>query len=639
MSALSIQPTYPIFTDIDGQPLEDGFVWIGQANLDPQVNPINVFWDTGLVIPASQPIRTLGGYPSNSGTPARLYVNNNSYSIRVMNKKGSVVYSAPTTTERYNEGVVSTVTAHQVVYDPAGAGAVATTVQDVLRKTVSVKDFGAIGEGNQALYPTNYQTDIGGSSMTTITQQTADGIAINKAIVHLRSIGGGALYFPKGVYRTWAYLEPIDFPCRIYGDGIDLSIVKNCDMSPTNTNSYGIFNCGGTTPISIEFMDMTLDGNATVRAKPTSEFRSYPIAFYGKVNGKVTRIKSINSPIDCFYTSYENAVTSSMQVSDCTLDNSFRNTVALVAGWNQTFVNCSISGGGQVQGGTNPRYCLDIEPNLGTLPIKKLAFSNCHFFNAVNVIAGGVWCEALFSNCTFDAYGSNVVGYPWAFNFGQCQVELTGCKINGKDGELRGQAVHYYSKTAGGAYETDQYLKIVGCSFYGCGFKGIGVRSLLKDCLFMNSRYPVIYESASTGRHEISVENVTLINVIDVFNVGAGTTSSFAVKNTTEGPVIIDGLNIVVDPDSLPSTPSFSTGYAYGIYLSATGLSSAEIKASNLHMSGFYQKYPVATGQALNASNFRDWGSPTLPPANTAGQTAGPGAIYYANCTMYGNNP
>ena len=44
MSALSIQPTYPIFTDIDGQPLEDGYVWIGTANLDPQTNPINVYW-------------------------------------------------------------------------------------------------------------------------------------------------------------------------------------------------------------------------------------------------------------------------------------------------------------------------------------------------------------------------------------------------------------------------------------------------------------------------------------------------------------------------------------------------------------------------------------------------------------------
>jgi hypothetical protein len=105
MSALSIQPTYPIFTDIDGQPLEDGFVWIGTANLDPQVNPINVYWDAALTIPAAQPIRTLAGYPANSGTPARLYVNSD-YSIRVMNKNGSVVYSAPAATERYNGSVV-----------------------------------------------------------------------------------------------------------------------------------------------------------------------------------------------------------------------------------------------------------------------------------------------------------------------------------------------------------------------------------------------------------------------------------------------------------------------------------------------------------------------------------------------------
>jgi hypothetical protein len=105
MSALSIQPVYPIFTDIDGQPLEAGYVWIGQANLDPQVNPINAFWDAALTIPAGQPIRTLGGYPSNSGTPARLYVNSD-YSIRVMNKNGSTVYSAPTATERYNGAVV-----------------------------------------------------------------------------------------------------------------------------------------------------------------------------------------------------------------------------------------------------------------------------------------------------------------------------------------------------------------------------------------------------------------------------------------------------------------------------------------------------------------------------------------------------
>ena len=146
MSALSIQPTYPIFTDIDGQPLEDGYVWIGTANLDPQTNPINVYWDAALTLPAAQPIRTLAGYPSNSGTPARLYVNSD-YSIRVMNKNGSSVYSAPAATERYSDVVVSGVNAEDVIYDPPFLSGVQTNVEAKLAQTVSVKDFGAVGDG------------------------------------------------------------------------------------------------------------------------------------------------------------------------------------------------------------------------------------------------------------------------------------------------------------------------------------------------------------------------------------------------------------------------------------------------------------------------------------------------------------
>ena len=154
MSALSIQPTYPIFTDIDGQPLEDGYVWIGTANLDPQTNPIQVYWDAALTLPASQPIRTLAGYPANSGTPARLYVNSD-YSIRVMNKDGSVVYSAPAATERYSNVVVNGV------------------------RAISVKDapYNAVGDG--------------------ITDDTA---AIQNAINYVNSIGGGELFFPAGAY-------------------------------------------------------------------------------------------------------------------------------------------------------------------------------------------------------------------------------------------------------------------------------------------------------------------------------------------------------------------------------------------------------------------------------------------------------
>lgn len=140
MSALSIQPTYPIFTDIDGQPLEDGFVWIGGANLAPIGNPISVYWDAAMTIPATQPIRTRGGYPMNSGTPARLYVGTD-YSIQVQNKNGSVVYSAPTATERYNEVVIGGIDASNVITTIGYTGGVQRTQQDVNDERVCVFDF------------------------------------------------------------------------------------------------------------------------------------------------------------------------------------------------------------------------------------------------------------------------------------------------------------------------------------------------------------------------------------------------------------------------------------------------------------------------------------------------------------------
>lgn len=146
MSALSIQPTYPIFTETDGQPLEDGYIWIGTANLDPQGNPINVYWDAALTQLAGQPIRTQGGYPVNNGTPARLYVNSD-YSIRVMNKNGSIVYGAPAATERFSDVVFTgTIDADQVVYQPPGFGAVATTVQDQLELEHFISDFATLAD-------------------------------------------------------------------------------------------------------------------------------------------------------------------------------------------------------------------------------------------------------------------------------------------------------------------------------------------------------------------------------------------------------------------------------------------------------------------------------------------------------------
>ena len=93
MSALSIQPPYPAFAGADGLPLENGYIWVGTVNLNPQVNPIAVFWDSALTIPAALPIRTLNGYPVYQGSPSRFYVASD-YSIQVLDSKGSLVYTS-----------------------------------------------------------------------------------------------------------------------------------------------------------------------------------------------------------------------------------------------------------------------------------------------------------------------------------------------------------------------------------------------------------------------------------------------------------------------------------------------------------------------------------------------------------------
>jgi hypothetical protein len=93
MSALSIQPPYPAFAGADGLPLENGYIWIGTVNLNPQVNQIAVYWDSALTIAAAQPIRTLNGYPVYLGTPSRFYAASD-YSIQVLDSKGTVVYTS-----------------------------------------------------------------------------------------------------------------------------------------------------------------------------------------------------------------------------------------------------------------------------------------------------------------------------------------------------------------------------------------------------------------------------------------------------------------------------------------------------------------------------------------------------------------
>lgn len=266
MSALSIQVPFPVFQDRDGQPLENGYVWIGESNLNPQTNPVVAYFDAALTIPAAQPLRTLNGYISRAGTPAQVYVDGVNFSILVQDSKGSMVYNFP-------EGAGISPDASGVIYNPPFTGGVATTVQNKLAQTISVKDFGAVGDG--------------------VVDDTA---AINNAITAV-AVSGGVVYFPAGKYLTQGD-HSISLPAlgkivSFMGDGPDASIL----LCSTNDDVLTIFGSSQCFVSQLGFDKQTRNqlGNGLV-IKNTSYAVIEHVTCFGFLNGFYTE--------DCLTTAF-----------------------------------------------------------------------------------------------------------------------------------------------------------------------------------------------------------------------------------------------------------------------------------------------------------------------------------------------
>lgn len=222
MSVQSIQQSFPIFTDIDGQPLENGNIYIGTAGLDAETNQITVYWDAALTTPATQPIRTTGGYPMNSGSPGIIYTGADDYSIKVSNKNNSLVTSSLTKTKRNIDKFLSEL-----------SGAVSRTYDSKFADHVSVKDFGAVGDG--------------------VADDTA---AINAAIS-----AATCIFFPAGTYLT-------DGSHNVQGKVLfgDDRICSTIKLSGTNTNAPIFYNNGSTADswgsgLGFYMYDLRLIGN------------------------------------------------------------------------------------------------------------------------------------------------------------------------------------------------------------------------------------------------------------------------------------------------------------------------------------------------------------------------------------------
>lgn len=81
----------------DGLPLQNGYLYFGEPFQDPELQPLQAYWDDANTQPAARPIRTINGYPARNGAPSQVFVGAQ-YSMRVRDSQGREVFYAPNVT-------------------------------------------------------------------------------------------------------------------------------------------------------------------------------------------------------------------------------------------------------------------------------------------------------------------------------------------------------------------------------------------------------------------------------------------------------------------------------------------------------------------------------------------------------------
>lgn len=143
-------------------------------------------------------------------------------------------------------------------FQQLGTGAVQKAAQSKLREVVSVKDFGAVGDG-----------------------EADDAAAINAAIVYANSKGGGSVFLPSGTYRIKSSVQHLS--------GVDLigESMKNTTLRwHPDANSAGvIINTSNQSLNRVRFENLHFTKDASITANTTGILGGSTLANYNSAIG------------------------------------------------------------------------------------------------------------------------------------------------------------------------------------------------------------------------------------------------------------------------------------------------------------------------------------------------------------------
>lgn len=232
-----VLPPIPYFSDRDGEALENGQVYIGVEGMNARSNPIAVYWDEDLTIPASQPLRTLAGFPAYQGAPRAFHTAATAYSLTVLDRNGVPVY-----TDR--------------------DGQVFATIADLDQITENFSEPSRVLEGATWL-PIQNSTDIRFSAgVYTVWNGTAD-VLVNGSSTpqQLSFTGSGAvLVDANGDFSTASTFSETDTPVAFFSNGQLIDVIGAGDRSSRGADG-GTLNAPPWWPLAMQRLQrMTDDG-------------------------------------------------------------------------------------------------------------------------------------------------------------------------------------------------------------------------------------------------------------------------------------------------------------------------------------------------------------------------------------------
>lgn len=381
MTATTVRNPFIVFTDTDGSPLNNGYIYVGSPGLDAEFNQVTVYSDPELTTPLAQPVRTSGGYPAISGTPVSFFVDGD-YSIKVKNKRQALVFSAVNQNDRLDAEFLN--------FIASGAGAVTRSGLEKMRDVVSAADFGFLPDASAST---------------------------NQAAIEAAHAASKTLFIPAGTYSLTGNFYAYREGHKIWGAGIGATIINITGSNP----GFIIGNSSSTAENvhSCTLQDMTISGGTYPLQTGSSKS---PLTHLGSV----ARLKLSGGTSGGLYlyqtiASYNNLVIENNAKGIVTLQSSgdptntdfnhcriYQNTdeaIYLETFWGFRFNTCDIE--------TSGKEGVYLKKTTGKNAL-NLTFDNCWFEN--NVTGGKTNTASIYAEADGANYVTNVIIRECLFN-------------------------------------------------------------------------------------------------------------------------------------------------------------------------------------------------------------------------------